>query len=108
MNRKISNFTEQYFDKASSYRSAIMGVAMLSIILFHQYGTAKYVLFLLIGTPIAPLSEGLHIEWWSIFSLDLWFVYAILTFFYATKGMRYFVARKPNLYKRLRFLSLKE
>ena len=47
-------------------------------------GTGKYLSFLLIGAPIALVGEQLHMGWWSMFSIDLWFIYAILAYYILT------------------------
>lgn len=141
-----NNYPLSFFKDISQHRTAIMGISMLSIMLFHQYftsvfpfnifhnfghwgvdlflflsgmglvnslkrnslkvyyqrrffrlapaciicGTIKYIAFLLIGAPIA-LGERLEIGWWSVFSLDLWFIYTIIIYY----------AISPLLYKLL-------
>ena len=118
----------------SKFRSLIMGLAMLSIMLFHQCftnsfpfnlfhnfgywgvdiflflsgmgltksldnnslktfylrrfnriipscllcGSIKYCIFLLLGSSVAILKDGLNIGIWSIMSLDLWFIPTII------------------------------
>lgn len=126
-----------YIENTSKYRSAIMGLSMLSIMLFHQYftssipfnifhnigfwgvdiflylsgmglvnsikknptnvfylrrfkriipsciicGTTKYIIFLLLGSSVLILKEGLNIGIWSLASLDLWFIHTIIIFY---------------------------
>lgn len=118
----------------SENRTAIMGLAMLSVMLFHQYftsvvpfnafhnfgnwgvdvfiflsgmglvrslekyplliyykrrlkriipscifcGTSKYIVFILLGSSVAVLKDGLKMGWWSLMSFDLWFIPTIL------------------------------
>lgn len=123
------------FDKVTSeYRTEIMGIAMLSVMLFHQCftrvvplnifhnignwgvdvflflsgmglvrslekyplltyymrrfkriipccvlcGTTKYIIFLMLGSSVAILEDGLKMGWWSLASLDLWFIPSII------------------------------
>ena len=132
---KIHQFFCKDFNKITSeYRTAIMGIAMLSVMLFHQYftsvfpfnifhnignwgvdvflflsgmglvrslernslsiyykrrfkriipscivcGTIKYVTILLLGPSVAALMDGLNLGWWSLASLDSWFISTIL------------------------------
>jgi len=133
----------------SENRSAIMGLAMLSVMLFHQYftsvfpfnafhnfgywgvdvflflsgmglvrslgnnsiriyylrrfkrilpscvlcGSVKYLVFLLLGSSVAILKEGLNLGWWSLASLDSWFIHTILVL-YAISPLLYFMLRK--------------
>ena len=138
------------FSKATSdYRTAIMGIAMLCIMLFHQYftsvvpfnifhnfgnwgvdvfvflsgmglvrsleknplsvyykrrfkriipscimcGTTKYIIFILLGSSVAILKDGLKMGWWSLFSFDLWFIPTILIL-YAISPLLYRMLRK--------------
>lgn len=127
-------WNSNFLVEASKYRSAIMGLSMLSIMLFHQYftssipfnifhnfgfwgvdiflflsgmglvnsikknttnafylrrfkrlipsciicGTTKYIVFILLGSSVLILKEGLNIGIWSIASLDLWFIHTII------------------------------
>lgn len=143
----------QYFEGAFKYRSAIMGLAMLSIIFFHQnyvhflpfpifhrigywgveiflflsgmgmvnalqrytlshayerrfhrilpscmvIGTGKYLSFLLIGAPLALMGEKLHMGWWSVFSFDLWFIYAILAYYILTPVLFIAIVSHPKI-----------
>ena len=143
----------QYFEGAFKYRSAIMGLAMLSIIFFHQnyvhflpfpvfhrigywgveiflflsgmgmvnalqrytlshaykrrfhrilpscmvIGTGKYLSFLLIGAPLALTGEKLHMGWWSVFSFDLWFIYAILAYYILTPILFIAIVNHPKI-----------
>lgn len=41
-------------------------------------GTTKYFTFLIMGTSVSVLQEGLKIGVWSIASLDLWFIHSII------------------------------
>lgn len=41
-------------------------------------GTSKYIVFLLLGSSVAVLKDGLKLGWWSLASFDSWFVPAIL------------------------------
>lgn len=127
-------FNKDFNEATSEHRTAIMGLAMLSVMLFHQYftsvipfnafhnfgnwgvdvflflsgmglvrsiernplpvyykrrfkriipscilcGTTKYIVFLLLGSSVATLKESLKMGWWSLASLDLWFIPTIL------------------------------
>jgi peptidoglycan/LPS O-acetylase OafA/YrhL len=127
-------FRKDFNEVTSEYRTAIMGLAMLSVMLFHQYftsvvpfnafhnfgnwgvdvflflsgmglvrslernplpvyykrrfkriipscivcGSIKYIVFLLLGSSVAVLKDGLKIGWWSLASLDLWFIPTII------------------------------
>lgn len=123
-----------FINATSKYRTAVMGLAMVSVMLFHQYftsvvpfnafhnfgnwgvdvflflsgmglvrsletnslpvyytrrfiriipscilcGSSKYLIFLLLGSPVAVLKDGLKMGWWSIASFDLWFIPTII------------------------------
>ncbi len=138
-----------FLQSTSKYRASIMGIAILSIMLFHQYftsifpfnffhnfgywgvdvflflsgmglvnslekynvctfykrrffriipvcilcGTAKYSVFLFLGTSVASLKEELNIGLWSIASLDLWFIHTIIIL-YAISPILYFLLKK--------------
>lgn len=41
-------------------------------------GVTKYTLFILLGSSVAVLRDGLKMGWWSLFSFDLWFIPTIL------------------------------
>ena len=138
---------DDFFKGVSKHRASLMGLSILSVMLFHQYftsippfnffhnygywgvdiflflsgmgmvsslqnhtlaefykrrcsrilpicivcGTLKYITFLLMGTSVASIQEGLHLGWWSVASLDLWYVNVILIFY----------AVSPLLYKSL-------
>lgn len=41
-------------------------------------GVVKYIAFLILGTSIIMLKDSLHLGWWSMASLDLWFIPAII------------------------------
>lgn len=127
-------FCKDFNKITSEYRTTIMGIAMLSVMLFHQYftsvfpfnvfhnfgnwgvdvflflsgmglvrslernslpiyykrrfkriipsciicGTTKYVIILLLGPSVAALVDGLNLGWWSLASLDSWFIPTIL------------------------------
>ena len=133
----MNGFKALFFDNFSRYRSVLMGIAMLSIMLSHQRfvhvfpfnvfesyghwgvdiflflsgigmvrslathsvsefyhrrfnrlvpicvfcGALKYLLYLLIGSPIENLKVGLNIGPWSVFSLDLWFIHSIVIYY---------------------------
>ena len=130
-------FRKDFIKVTSENRTAIMGLSMLSIMLFHQYftsaipfnafhnfgywgvdvflflsgmglvrslenntlpvyyvrrfkriipccilcGTTKYIVFLILGPSVAILEDGLKIGWWSLASLDLWFIPTIIIFY---------------------------
>lgn len=132
----------------NTYREGIMGMAMLSIMLFHQefssipplnvfhhfgywgveiflflsgmgmvnslkknsikvfyyrramrlipscllIGSVKYCNFLFFSPALDELKEGLHIGYWSICSLDLWFIHSIIIYY----------SLSPFLYKLIR------
>ena len=140
---------QNFFNEISSYRSGIMGLSIISIMLFHQYfvkspvlnifhnygywgvdvflflsgmglvcsleshslfvfykrrfwrimpacflcGTIKYIVFLLMGTSVVIIKNGLHIGWWSVMSLDLWYINTIILFYILS----------PILYKLLKY-----
>jgi len=129
-------FVAQLFDEISKYRSAIMGVAMLSVMIYHQhitdlqlfaifrhfgywgvevflllsglgvvrslrmhglkhyfvrrfyrivpscviFGIARWIMYGCI-IQFVPFEGGEHWGWWSLFSLDLWFIYAIIFYY---------------------------
>ena len=131
----------------SQHRTAIMGISILSIMLFHQYftsvfpfdifhnigywgvdvflflsgmglvhslkkntittyykrrlvrlapscilcGTIKYAIYLAFGSALDTLKDGLNFGVWTIASLDLWFIHAIIILY----------AVSPVLYKSL-------
>ena len=133
----MSTYHMSFFKELNFYRFAIMGVAMISVILFHQYfvcvfpfnifhnyghwgvdvflflsgaglvnslrryslrnyykrrlnrilpsclvcGTMKYTAFVILGSSVAVLEDGLKLGVWSILCLDSWFVYTILLFY---------------------------
>jgi peptidoglycan/LPS O-acetylase OafA/YrhL len=126
--------TNSLIKDISKERNKIMGLSMISIMLFHQYftsifpfnafhkfgywgvevflflsgmgivnsirrnplkiyykrrlnrllpacllcGSLKYLSLILIGEPLANLRNDLEMGWWSIFSLDQWFIYTII------------------------------
>lgn len=130
MKKKMSKFNKS----TSEHRASIMGLSMLSIMLFHQYftstipfnlfhnfgywgvdvflflsgmglvnslnnnsikvyfsrrfnrlipscflcGSLKYIVFLLLGSSVAVLKDGLNIGILSLLSLDLWFIPTII------------------------------
>jgi len=133
----IQNCAVRFIDDVSKYRSAIMGLAMLSVMIYHQHITdlLPFVIFRYFGywgVEVFLLLSGLgivhslrqhgltqyfmwrfyrivppcivfgiarwcgyhciaqfvsfngseHWGWWSLLSLDLWFIYAIV-FYYA-------------------------
>ena len=136
----------------SKFRSLIMGLAMLSIMLFHQCftnsfpfnlfhnfgywgvdiflflsgmgltksldnnslktfylrrfnriipscllcGSIKYCIFLLLGSSVAILKDGLNIGIWSIMSLDLWFIPTIIIL-YTISPILYHLIKKKTL-----------
>ena len=41
-------------------------------------GSLKYIVFLLLESYFIELKDGLHLGWWSMASLDLWFIPAII------------------------------
>ena len=45
----------------------------------------------MMGASVASLQEGLHLGWWSVASLDLWYINVLLIFY----------AASPFLYKSL-------
>lgn len=51
-------------------------------------GTLKYILFLVLGSSVAILKDGLNLGIWSLASLDLWFIHTIIIF-YAISPMLY-------------------
>ena len=121
----------------SLYRSGIMGLSIISVMLFHQYflqnplfnlfhnygywgvdvflflsgmgmvrsleshslmgfykrrfrrivpacflcGTIKYLVFILMGSSVLILKDGLHLGWRSALSLDLWYINTILLYY---------------------------
>ena len=127
-------FRKDFNEVTSEYRTAIMGLAMMSVMLFHQYftsiipfnafhnfgnwgvdvflflsgmglvrslarnplpvyykrrfkriipscilcGTTKYIIFISLGSSVAILKDSLNLGWWSLASLDLWFISTIL------------------------------
>lgn len=158
----IHLFCKDFNKITSEYRTAIMGLAMISIMLFHQYftsvvpfnifhnfgywgvdvflflsgmglikslnrnplstyykrrikriipscmvcGTTKYFLFLLLGPSVAALKDGLHLGWWSMISLDLWFIPTILIL-YAISPLLYCMLKKsPVLTLTVTFITL--
>jgi peptidoglycan/LPS O-acetylase OafA/YrhL len=142
-------YNTSFHHSISECRASIMGVAILSIMLFHQYftsifpfnlfhnfgywgvdvflllsgmgivnslekhdvctfykrrfmriipicalcGTIKYSIFLLLGDSVTPIKDGLHIGPWSIVSLDLWFIHAIIIL-YAISPILYLLLKK--------------
>ena len=138
-----------FLTTTSKYRTTIMGLAMLSIMLYHQYftssfpfnifhnfgywgvdiflflsgmglvkslnnyslkkyyfrrlvriipscllcGSTKYIIFLLLGSYVAILKDGLNIGIWSIASLDLWFIPTIIIL-YAISPLLYLSLNK--------------
>lgn len=149
-----------FFLVTSQYRSAIMGLSMLSIMLLHQWfinvfpfnffhvfgnwgvdvflflsgmglvnslekntlkefyrrrfirilpscficGSLKYTFYLLFGSSLFILKEGLNLGIWSVLSLDLWFIYAIIIFYIITPILYYLF--KKYLYETLIFVLL--
>ena len=144
-------FHKDFIKVTSEYRTTIMGLSMLSIILFHQYftsvipfnvfhnfgywgvdvflflsgmglvrslenntlpvyyirrfkriipscilcGTTKYIIFLLLGSSIAILEDGLKMGWWSLASLDLWFIPTIIIFYIISPILYRLLCRWP-------------
>ncbi len=138
-----------FFQQTSKYRTAIMGMSILCIMLFHQYftsifpfnvfhnfgywgvdvflflsgmglvhsletysirtfykrrfmriipeciicGSIKYVIFLLLGSSVLILKEGMHIGIWSMASLDLWFIHTIIIL-YILSPLLYILLKK--------------
>lgn len=56
-------------------------------------GTIKYIIFILLGSSVAILANGLKMGWWSLASLDLWFIPTIIIF-YAISPILYYLLRK--------------
>ena len=121
----------------SLYRSGIMGLSIISVMLFHQYflhnpilnlfhnygywgvdvflflsgmgmvrslethsllgfykrrfrrivpacclcGSIKYIVYILMGSSVLILKDGLHLGWRSAMSLDLWYINTILLYY---------------------------
>lgn len=149
-----------FFLVTSQYRSAIMGLSMLSIMLLHQCftsvvpfnffhvfgnwgvdvflflsgmglvnsleknplkeyykrrfirivpscfvcGSLKYTIFLLFGSSLLILKEGLNLGMWSVMSLDLWFIHTILLLYIITPLLFYLF--KKYLFETLVFILL--
>lgn len=137
----------------SENRTAIMGLAMLSVMLFHQYftsvipfnafhnfgnwgvdvflflsgmglvrslekyplpiyykrrlkriipscficGTSKYIVFLLLGSSVAVLKDGLKMGWWSLMSFDLWFIPTILILYIISPLLHRLLCKWPGI-----------
>ncbi|MBO7047192.1 MAG: acyltransferase [Prevotella sp.] len=144
-------FRNDFYEVTSEYRTAIMGLAMLSIMLFHQYfttdipfnafhyfgywgvdvflflsgmglerslennplpvyykrrfkriipscilcGTTKYLTFILLGSSVAVLKDGLNLGWWSLASLDLWFIPTILILYTISPLLYHLLCKWP-------------
>ena len=142
-------FRKDFLKVTSENRAAIMGLSMISIMLFHQYftssipfnifhnfgywgvdvflflsgmglvrslknntlrvyyirrfkriipscilcGTTKYIIYLILGSSVAILGDGLKMGWWSLASLDLWFIPTIIIF-YSISPILYYLLRK--------------
>lgn len=141
--------TNSFIIATSQYRSAIMGMAMLSIMLLHQCfisvvpfnifhnfgnwgvdvflflsgmgmvnslekntlkefyirrfmrivpscffcGSLKYFIFILLGSSMLVLKEGLHLGIWSISSFDLWFIPTILFLYIIAPLLHYMIEK---------------
>ena len=160
--KKHQLFCKDFNKITSEYRTTIMGIAMLSIMLFHQYftsvipfnvfhnfgywgvdvflflsgmglikslkryslstyykrrikriipscivcGTIKYFIFLLLGSSVASLKDGLNLGWWSMMSFDSWFIPTILIL-YAISPLLYYMLKKwPALTLIVTFIAL--
>jgi peptidoglycan/LPS O-acetylase OafA/YrhL len=146
-------FCNDFNEVTSEYRTAIMGLAMLSVMLFHQYftsvvpfntfhnfgywgvdvflflsgmglvrsmesnplpiyykrrfkrivpscilcGTTKYIIFISLGTSVAVLEKGLKIGWWSLASLDLWFIPTIIILYILSPLLYYLLCKWPAI-----------
>ena len=140
-----------FIEATSHHRTEIMGISMLSVILFHQYftsaipfnffhyfgywgvdvflflsgmglvnsikkyptsiyfkrrftrimpscilcGTLKYIIFLLLGTSVVALKDGLNICILSIVGLDSWFIYTILILYTIAPFIFLQIQKKP-------------
>ena len=144
-------FNKDFIKVTSEYRTSIMGLSMLSIMLFHQYftstipfnafhnfgywgvdvflflsgmglvrsleknpllayyirrfkriipscilcGTTKYIIFLLLGSSVSILEDGLKMGWWSLVSLDLWFIPTIIIFYAISPALYRLLCKCP-------------
>ena len=150
----LSNiFSKDFYQVISKNRTAIMGLAMLSVMLFHQFftyvfplnafhvfgnwgvdvflflsgmglvrslnnntlpiyykrrfkriipscimcGTTKYVIFILLGSSVAKLKEDLNLGWWSLASLDLWFIATIIILYAISPLLNNLLHRWPYI-----------
>lgn len=156
----MGNNLNSFYVATSQFRSAIMGMSMLSIMLLHQCftsvvpfnffhvfgnwgvdvflflsgmglvnslekntlkeyykrrfirivpscffcGSIKYTIFLLFGSSLFVLKEGLNLGIWSVMSLDLWFIYTIIIFYVITPLLCYLF--KKYLYETVVFVLL--
>ena len=156
-------FSHKDFIKVTSEdRTAIMGLSMLSIILFHQYftsaipfnffhnfgywgvdvflflsgmglvrslenntlpvyyirrfkriipscilcGTTKYIIFILLGSSVAILKDGLKMGWWSLASLDLWFIPTIIILYVISPVLYRLLCKWPIIVLIFIFISM--
>lgn len=147
MKKKMSKFNKS----TSEHRASIMGLSMLSIMLFHQYftstipfnlfhnfgywgvdvflflsgmglvnslnnnsikvyfsrrfnrlipscflcGSLKYIAFLLLGSSVAVLKDGLNIGILSLLSLDLWFIPTIIILYVLSPILFILLKKRP-------------
>lgn len=147
------NQQQTFCKEISENRTAIMGLAMLSVMLFHQYftstipfnafhnfgnwgvdiflflsgmglvqainkypilhfykrrfqriipscilcGTIKYFAFMALGSSVIILKEPLHIGWWSVASLDLWFIPTIIILYIISPLLYHFLSNNTKI-----------
>lgn len=60
-------------------------------------GTTKYLVFILLGSSVAVLKDGLNIGWWSLISYDLWFIPTILVLYVISPFLYRMLIRWPTI-----------
>lgn len=154
--------SETFIEATSHHRTEMMGISMLSIILFHQYftstipfnffhyfgywgvdvflflsgiglvrslenntlpkyyirrfkriipscilcGTTKYTIFILLGSSVAILKDGLKMGWWSLASLDLWFIPTIIILYIISPVLYRLLCKWPIIVLVFIFISM--
>ena len=87
----LVNSLEKY-NVCTFYKRRFMRIIPICILC----GTIKYSVFLLLGSSLASIKEGLHIGTWSMASLDLWFIHTIIIL-YVISPLLYFLLRKKTV-----------
>lgn len=69
-------------------------------------GTTKYIIFILLGSSVAILKDGLKMGWWSLASLDLWFIPTIIILYIISPVLYRLLCKWPIIVLVIIFISM--